>query len=135
NVVIRRGLQYLLAKNVLRMILMLPVIGLIVSNRNRTISEIVLHSSIYFYLCLAAIIALSLKFRNDLSNWIDKKFFRDSYNQEQILLTLVDEVKRLDSISQISRRVSDELEAALHPKAIYVFYRDEENRDLTLGHS
>jgi eukaryotic-like serine/threonine-protein kinase len=136
NVVVRRGLQYLLAQNVLRIILWLPVIGIVYtlfSNRNRTISEVVFQNSIYFYLLLGA--AFSLKFRRQLNDWIDRKFFREVYNQEKILLELAEEIKKLDSMSEISKLLGNQLESALHPNGIFVFYREQERSDLMLGHS
>lgn len=136
NVVVRRSLQYLLARNVLRAILSLPLIALvvaIVSNPNRTVAEILFHNSIYLYLMAA--VAVSLKYRRQLREWIDRKFFREAYDRERLLLGLVDEIKEIDSLAEISRVVSSEVEAALHPKHIYAFYREEEKRDLALGYS
>jgi RIO-like serine/threonine protein kinase len=136
NVVVRRSLQYLLAKNVLRVILSLPVIALtyaVISNPNKTVAEILFHNSIYLYLMAA--VAVSLKYRRQLREWIDRKFFREAYDRERLLLGLVDEIKELDSLAEISRLVSNEVEAALHPKHIYAFYREEEKRDLALGYS
>lgn len=136
RVVVRRGVQYLLAKNALRLILFLPIAGVgyeIVAHRNLTVSELLFHNSIYFYLIAAA--SLGLRFQKQLSAWIDRKFFREAYDQERILLELIAQVKTLDSMAEISALVSRELEAALHPACIYVFYRAEEARDLTLGYS
>ncbi len=138
NVVIRRSLQYLLARNSLRIVLALPIIGLAVSifsHPNRTLAEILFRNSIYFYLLLIATIALSSKFRRQLSNWVDRKFFQEAYNQEKILLRVTEDVKSLDSIPEISERVSREVERALHPEHMYLFYRQEEQRHLSLGYS
>lgn len=54
--VIRRGLQYLLAKNALSLLFILPIVGVvwnIVANPNRTLSQIFLNNSFVFYLFLA----------------------------------------------------------------------------------
>ena len=136
NVVVRRGLQYLLAKNVLQLLFALPLIALaytIISNRNQTISDIVSHNPVY--LSLIAIAGVGLRFRRQLKDRIDRKFFREAYNQERILLGLIDEIKEVNSISEISKLVSNEIDSALHPHNIYAFYREEERRDLTLGYS
>jgi eukaryotic-like serine/threonine-protein kinase len=138
NVVIRRGVQYLLAKNALRLALALPVVALlltVLANPHRTLAEIAFRNSIYFYLLLITAAALSLKSRRRLTDWIDRKFFREAYNQEKILHTLIDDVKKLDSISEMSRRVSLEVERALHPEHVYLFYRQREHRELSLGYS
>ena len=136
NVVVRRGLQYLLAKNVLQILFALPLVALaytIISNRNQTVSDIVSHNPIY--LSLIALAAVGLRFRKQLKDRIDRRFFREAYDQERILLGLIDEIKELNSMSEISRLVSNEIEAALHPRNIHAFYREEERRDLTLGYS
>lgn len=136
NVVIRRGLQYLFAKNVLRLILSLPIIGLayaLLSNPNHTVADIFFHNPFYFGLIAA--VALSLKFRRQLRVWIDRKFFRAVYDQEQLLVALAETIKDLNSVADISRRVTEEINAALHPQGVYIFYEEEERRDLTLGHA
>jgi len=135
NLVIRRGLQYLLAKNVLRLMLALPLIGVaygIIANPDRTLKDLLLSHLTYPLLIAAA--ALSLKFRRQLSEWVDRKFFREAYRQEQILLGLIDEIQGLDSMSEISKLVSRQLEAALHPQRLNVYYREAEKLDLTLGY-
>ena len=136
NVVVRRGLQYLLAKHVLQILLALPLVAFaytIISNRNQTISDIVSHNPVY--LSLIALAAIGLRFRKQLRDRIDRKFFREAYDQERILLGLIDEIKEFNSMSEISKLVSDEIDAALHPRSIHAFYREEEHRDLTLAYS
>ena len=136
NVVVRRGLQYLLARNVLQLLFALPLIALIytiISNRNQTISDIVSDNPVH--LSLIAIAGVGLRFRKQLKDRIDREFFREAYDQERILLGLIAEIKELNSMSQISRVVSSEIDSALHPHTIHAFYREEERRDLTLGYS
>ena len=137
KLIIRRGLQYLLAKNALRLAIALPVVGLalsIIANRSRSVSEMLLGSSLYFYIFIAAV-ALALVFRKRLGEWVDRKFFRESYNQEKILRELTDDVKRLDSIPEMSKRVTERVTAALHPQQTFLFYREEGTRDLSLTYT
>ena len=138
SLIIRRGVQYLFAKNVLRLLIALPILGLIVtvvSNPDRTLSEILFRNSLYFYATLMIASAIIFLFRRRLNNWIDRKFFREQYNQEQILSGLIEDVKRFDSVPEMSRLVSRKVESALHPERIYLFYRGEESGDLSLGYS
>jgi eukaryotic-like serine/threonine-protein kinase len=138
NIVIRRTLQYLLAKNGLRLLLSLPLAGLLVtvlSNPNRTLSEILFNSSVYFYMLAIVALLVSLTFRRRLGDWIDRKFFRTAYSQEKVLLDLIEKVKQLDSIPGVAEAVSKELEKAFHPKNIHIFYREQERQDLVLGYS
>ena len=136
NVVIRRSLQYVLAKNVLRIVLALPLIALayrIIANPNQTVADIIFHNPIYFF--LAAAVAVSLRYRKRLTRWIDRKFFSEVYAQEQILIGLMDEIKDLDSMADIAKLVSSKVDSALHPTRIYIFYRGTDTRDLALGYS
>jgi hypothetical protein len=138
SLIIRRSVQYLLAKNALRVLLALPIIGVlatILADPHRPLSEILFRNSVYFYLLLAAAIALSLVYRKRLTQQIDRKFFREHYNQEQILHKLIDDVRHLDSIPEMSRRVTGQVNAALHPEHFYLFYREEGGRNLSLSHT
>ena len=138
NVVIRRTLQYVLAKNALQFILSLPLLGLILTlvwNPNRTLAEILLRNSVYFYVLSFIAVAISLKFRKELRMWIDRKFFREAYDREKSLANLIEVVKDLDSLPEISKVVSHEIDTALHPKSIYLFYREEGKPDFSVGYS
>jgi len=136
TVVIRQGLQYLLAKNVLRLLLAVEAIGaaiIIGWNPNLTVREIISPSSGYFY--LIGITTISLFYSNQIMAWLDKIFFRSAYDREKILLDLINEIKKLDSITTISKLVSSQLEEALHPKSTLFFYKEENKNCLTLSHS
>ena len=138
RLIIRRSLQYLLAKNALRTLLILPIVGLVISilsNPNRSVADIFLRNSLYFYLLVGAAIVLGLVFRRPLSDWIDRKFFREQYNQDQILRELIDDVKQSDSMPEMSKLISKKVDVALHPERMYLFYREEEKRDMSLGYS
>ncbi|MEO6326134.1 MAG: protein kinase [Thermoanaerobaculia bacterium] len=136
NVVVRRGLQYLLARNFLHLVLAIPVVLLairLVGERDRTVGEILFHNSLYFYATAAA--AAGLIFRKPMRDWLDRKFFREAYDRERILLGLTQDITKLDSLTEMSRLVSKELEAALHPKAFYVFERERERDSQVLAYS
>ncbi|MBI3472936.1 MAG: protein kinase, partial [Candidatus Solibacter usitatus] len=137
DVVIRRGLQYVLAANVLRGVMLLPALAFLVSvlrNPNRTVAQILTEGSGWFNLLLIAAAFLSLKYRKQVQVWLDRRFFREAYDQERILRELIEEIKKLDSIPEIARLVSRRVDAALHPASIQVFYREREKSDLLVSH-
>ena len=108
GLIIRRGIQYLLAKNALRVFIALPVAGLfltIFANRHRPLDEILFRNSFYFYLLAVAAVAVGLVFRKRLSEAIDRKFFREEYNQDQIMRDWRRRGKA-DSVNDMSRLVS-----------------------------
>jgi serine/threonine protein kinase len=138
RVFIRLGIQYLLAQNVLRVAVALPVIVVvytIVSHPDRTIGQALQSAWSSGQVALLGIAVAGLRFRAPLAATIDRRFFRAAYDQESILLRLVDSIKQLDSLAEISAMISRELDAALHVDGIRVFYRSPETRELELGFS
>jgi hypothetical protein len=140
QVVIRRSVQYLLAKNALRLFLALPAVGVlyvVVTKSDRSLRELIVYlfydNPYYLLLTIAAVIGLI--YRGRLRDWIDRRFFREAYQQDKILRELGEEVRGLDSMSEMSRLVSQKVDEALHPERLYIFYREEDNRDLSLSYS
>jgi hypothetical protein len=101
----------------------------LVTKRHRTVEELVGDTSAYLYWILA--LGLSLKFRAPLIRWLDRRFFREQYDSEQVVLSLVDELGRLDSAEEISGFVCRQLERSLHPKSLRLWWR--ENGVMTLA--
>lgn len=131
TVVVRRGLQYLLAKSALRALVFLPVAGLavgIIVHRDQAIGRLLLTNSLYLYLIVAAVV--SLRFRMRLSRWVDRRFFREAYDRERMLLSLIEDVA-----SSVSKAVSHELELAFHPTCLFVWYREAARPSLALSYS
>src|SRR5205085_2723796 len=119
QIVIRRGLQYLFAKQVLRLILALPLAALVwtIIASDLPLTATLRRNPLLLLLIAAA--GLSLKFRRQLTHWIDRRFFREAYSQEQTLLNLIEKIKELDAMPELSRLVSKEVEAAIHPERLY----------------
>jgi eukaryotic-like serine/threonine-protein kinase len=134
--VVRRGLQYLLAKNALRFLLALPIAGLaygILVHRDQPIGQLLWTNSPYLYLIGAAI--LSLRFRRQLTRWLDRRFFREASDRQRILVELIDNLEKLESASSVGKLVSHELEAVFHPTSLFVWYREGDKTNLTLSYS
>ena len=137
RVVIRRGVQYLLAKNVLRGLLFLPLIVFVLQvaiHPRRSIGDVLLGSSWIFYAFLAFSAGLSLRYHRQLGKWVDRKFFRSAYNQEEMLLELIERIKSNDSMDEVSATVAREMEKAFHPARIAIVYRKEATSRITVGY-
>jgi eukaryotic-like serine/threonine-protein kinase len=135
SVVIRRGLRYLLARRILQAILILPFLGLalpIIANPNRSLIESLRQSSSIVNLVLLALIGLSSKYRRQMRMWLDRRFFREAYQQEVVLRRLLGRIKELDSVEEVSRLVCDELDSALHPKWLYLCQWKADAPDFTV---
>lgn len=138
RVFVRLGIQYMLAQNVLRAAVALPAVIIlytVAANPNRTVSEILFSGSASLQVAVLAFAGAGLRFRAPVAAAIDRRFFRSAYDQEIILLRLVDSIKQLDSLTEISTMVSREIDAALHVTRLMVLYRSPADRSLSVGYS
>lgn len=136
--IIRRWLQYIFAKNGLRLLVVLPVLGIIwnvAANPNRTLAELIFQNSLSFYMFIVLAVGFGLLLRFRLNEWIDRKFFREQYNQEKLLRGLIESVMDADSMAKLSRLVSGRIQTALHPSSLHFFYEDKRNSTFSLGYS
>jgi len=130
DVVVRRGIRYLMAKNILRLILLAPIIVLaysVLSNPDRTVSEIFTTGSRPLLVGMALFAGLGLRYRERLTLGLDRRFFRTRYDQEKILGELINSLKEEDSLDRIAELIEDRIGSALHPEKIVVVYRHPEN--------
>jgi serine/threonine-protein kinase len=129
QVVVRRGLQYLLARRALQAALVLPFLALLYIafvNRQLTLTELATETRGYLY--WIAIAGVMLAFREPIRLWLDRRFFREQYDRERLMMELLDDSRRVDSLSELSHLVSDTLLGALHPERAFVWYRDPRER-------
>ena len=122
HVIVRRGLRYVMARRVLQVLLVLPFLGLIlpiVFHPNWTLLQAFQQVSSIVNLILLALCALSLKYRRQLHKWLDRKFFRAEYRQEDILQRLIATIRNCDSEEEICKLACRELDSALHPKSLF----------------
>jgi serine/threonine protein kinase len=127
RLVVRLGVQYLLAKNVLRVLVAAPVTVLALRvgfNADRPLKEILFGRPLN--LVLIALAGLSLLLRRQLRQWLDRRFFRKEYRQEQVLLELIEKIKTLGSLPELTETVHQQITAALHPRTIHFYYRERE---------
>jgi hypothetical protein len=138
RVAMRIGVQHLLATNVLRALFLLPFAALIyelISQRDKTISALLFQTAAKWNLLLAIAVAAGNRYRRQLSTAIDKRFFRDAYNQEGILTALAEFIKQLDSVEEIAALLSVEISKALHPRWLTVLYRQARQSELSVAYA
>ena len=127
KVVVRRGVRYLLARRALQAAVALPAIALaftVFSHRHLTLVALATETSGYLYWLGAA--GLMLRFRRSIESWLDRRFFREEYDKERFVLGLLEDVRRVESMSELSRLTTDRLVSALHPSSVYVWYRERD---------
>ena len=127
-VVVRRGLQYLLAKRALQTLIALPTVAVAFAafvHRDRTVAQLVSENATYFWLIAAA--ALSLRYRQPLGNWLDRRFSREQYNREKVLVGLLADLGRLSEPADVSHLVRAQVEYALHPSVLRLWFEGDPN--------
>jgi hypothetical protein len=132
---LRAGVQYVLARGLLRVVVLAPLLLLaagVVADPNRTVRDIVVGQP--HLVALAVLGAVGLRYQERLRAWVDRRFFRGAYDAQQILTGLVDEMKGQDSLAGVARLVAARVEEALHPRHVRVYWRDEAT-SFALGHS
>jgi eukaryotic-like serine/threonine-protein kinase len=137
RVVIRKGIQYLLARNVLRLILWLPILAIatdLVQHPRQPFADFLLHRSWWFYLTLISSASLSLRYRQKLQIWVDRKFFRSAYEEEIILSELVDSLQACETSDEVAGTASQKLQDSLHPSSVTVLYRKQSSELFTVGY-
>jgi phosphoserine phosphatase RsbU/P len=125
RVVIRQGLQYALAR---RGVFVLQVIlASIVISAEIALEGSAQHSKpqkmIIIALGLVAILWLR-KLAIFVRAWIDRRFFRDAYNAEQILSGLSDEVRSIVETKPLLERVAQRIAESLHVPRVAVLLQD-----------
>jgi len=125
GVVIRQGLQYALAQNgvkILQFILLVAVIlGVILIFQSDKFN---LASQIGFVAAGFALIPLIDSGAKRLRVWIDKKFFREAYNAEQILSELSEDVRTMVETQPLLETVSTKISESLHVPQIALFLKN-----------
>ncbi len=124
--VLRRGLQYALARRTLAALVALPVIALIASlvqQRDQSLAMIVTGRPL-FYLFFLAMLGLGLKYRVAAQRWLDKQFFRAEYDAREILVSLAGRVHYEADPRDLVAMVVTQIDSALHPESLAVLASD-----------
>jgi eukaryotic-like serine/threonine-protein kinase len=132
SVVVRRGIQYALARGVVIAALPTAVALFFTDVAIHTgdigvvaIANFLAHTSrswMYAVIGVAALVAL--RRRSTWLDQIDRRFFRERYNAQQILREVVEEIRQASSIVQVAERVVMRIDAALHLESVVVFMRE-----------
>jgi tRNA A-37 threonylcarbamoyl transferase component Bud32 len=125
RVIIRRGVQYALARKVL---LAIPVlaIGLLVGTlvaqgRQPLFSVLKMHAG--SYVAIAALAALASTQRQKWLSALDRKFFRDKYDAQQLFREIVEDIRRAESVEEVAPQVVGRIAEALHAQGCGLLVR------------
>jgi len=120
RLIVRRGLQYALARGAL--VSAVPILAVIF------IADLLLHGDqpILAVLCgrgwiygaLAALAAFAYTKRQNWLEALDRRFFREQYDARRLLCDVVEQVHVARSFEEEALRVATRIESALHPEFV-----------------
>ena len=116
RVIVRRGLQYALARNFL---LAIPVtaagllaVDLLVHGSQPLFRVLEARGAIY--VAIAALAGLAFAQRQSWLSGLDRRFFRDKYDAQSLFREIVEEIRHAASVEQVSPVVVARVAEALH---------------------
>jgi len=115
RVVVRQGVQYLLARSTLRVIQVALVTTLgIVAARTSAASDATIAGRIALVAAGVIAVVLIQIFAGRLRDAIDRRFFREAYNAEQILSELANQVRTMIETGPLVETVVNRISETLH---------------------
>lgn len=124
RIVVRQGLQYALAKNGVRALQFVLLAGVILGTFWVIRSEENISVQIGFVAGGLALIPLIDYAAKNLRVWIDRKFFREAYNAEQILIDLSEQVRMMVKTKPLLETVSAKISESLHVPQIALLLKN-----------
>jgi hypothetical protein len=137
RVLVRRSLQYALARGTLFMLMSLPLLGLAAFlwlHRGDSLA-VLLTGTPAIYVLLILPLVLVIHYRKRLLEALDRRFFREQYDARHLLLHVVSIIRGGSDMLALSRAALDEIDRALHPKHISLWQLDPDAAALHRGFS
>ena len=125
RVIIRRGVQYALARRVL-LAIPLVAIGLLfgtVLAQGRQPLFSVLKTHAWSYVAIIALAALASTQRQKWLSALDRRFFRDKYDAQQLFREIVDDIRRAENVEEVAQQVVGRVAEALHTQGCGLLVR------------
>jgi hypothetical protein len=130
--VLRRSLQYALARRTLSVLIVLPIAALVVSlisERDRTLGDIITGQPLFYAIGLG-LVALGFRYRDQAQRALDKRFFRAEYDAREILVALANRVPYEHEPAKLVSLVLTQIDNALHPESVALLAGDERRLDV-----
>jgi sigma-B regulation protein RsbU (phosphoserine phosphatase) len=125
RMVIRQGLQYALAAKGVRVLQGLLIAGVIVAAAAAAGSDAASRPRRITYVAIGVTCAFLIReFADRLRSWVDRKFFREAYQSEQILSELSEQVRGILDADALLETVTRKISESLHVERIAVLLRD-----------
>ncbi len=125
RMVVRQGLQYALARRGVRVLQGLLIVGVVLMAANLAGAADVSRPRKFTYIALGVVLALRVREVGErVRRWVDRKFFREAYNAEQILSELGEQVRGILDRDALLDTVARKIRESLHVERLAVVLRD-----------
>jgi len=124
--IVRQSLQYAVARGVL--LIPIPILAgilifdLIVHKDQPIAALLSAHGWVWGLMGVAGIVAHTKR-----SQWmevLDRRFYREHYNAQHLLLQTVDEIRASSNVTEVAPKVVARIEQALHPEFVAILMRE-----------
>lgn len=123
RLVIRRALQYLLARTSLAAIAAAPfvlLVGYVWTRRSVTVAELLSDAEPLSLLAFSSLAIVALATRTRSLSWVDRRFFREQHDARLILSSLAQRSRGVVSVAELGRLLEGEIDRALHLETVAV---------------
>lgn len=121
RIVIRRALQYAMARHTVMLVGTIPFLllgALLYSARDRSMMGILQSADGAALLFLGVAAWTSLSWRRHVLGRVDRRFFREQYDAQHYLTQLVERCSRATDVRQLAHILQSEIERALHVQVV-----------------
>jgi hypothetical protein len=139
RVVIRKALQYALARYTALALVVLPLVLLgvyVYGRRGETLGSMLSGTRPLVLGGIALVGVVAFRMRTRVLERIDRRFFREQYDAEVILEGLIERCRATRTVDELSTLLTSEIDRALHIESSAVLVRDRSGTSLvsSTGH-
>jgi hypothetical protein len=123
RLVVRKAAQYVLARSTLTVLALAPFLMFLLhvyARREQPIASLLRGQTAVVTLSLAVLGLLVLLLRRRLLRALDRRFFREEYDAQQVLTTLAESMRGADGPQQVAERVAAEIDRSLQLEGVAV---------------
>ena len=131
RVMLRQGLQYAMARGLV--VSVVPACALLLAvdllaHGDQPFARIVAARG-WIYAAVAGLAGVVHARRTRWLDALDRRFFRERYDARQLMLSVVEEVRRASGLRSVAPRVVAQIDAALHPEYVALLSREQGEPD------
>ena len=126
RVVIRQGVQYALARRGVRVLQGILIVGVVSSSVWLMDTHQLTRANRFTVLAIGIVLAVRIRELGEkVRVWVDRRFFREAYNAEQILSALSEQVRGILDSESLLETVARKISESLHVDRIAVLLQQD----------